>query len=512
MRTLWGLLLCAIIAIIGAGTAGSVAAQPASPLFDPTRVDTAPPAPLVRTRHTAEFNGGTVDYEVVTGEFVLADADGQPAATMFSTSYLRIDGVEPGNRPVLFLFNGGPGASSSPLHLGTGPVRRPPGDPDGALVTYAGSALDATDMVFVDPVGTGYSRLYREDAGEAYFGIEQDAGAVLAFMGDWLEREGRRGSPVFVMGESYGGTRAVALLARAEAIRFTGALLLSPAVDMTAGTPIVGNNLPYVFRLPSMAATAVYHGVVDAGDNSPLQVFENAAAFAQSDYAAALYQGNGLAADAKRALAAQLAALTGLPASDWLANNLRVDARRFLDALLEKDGLRVGYLDAQRTGPLAEYQDQRPPLDDPGFGSGGAGRSTGELLDEYFRDTLGTRIDRPYRTLNLHANQQWDYGQKAGLKTYYSVAPLLEQALQGDPELRIWIGGGIFDFATPVMAARYIAGQLDVAPERFVFRPYAAGHTVFDVEESRLALSADIRAFVTAAPAQRSRSTAAAEP
>ena len=105
-------------------------------------------------------------------------------------------------------------------------------------------------------------------------------------------------------------------------------------------------------------------------------------------------------------------------------------------------------------------------------------------------------IERPYRTLNLHANSQWDYGQKAGLRMYFSVAPLLEDAMKRDPELRVWVGGGIFDLATPVMAARYIVNQLDVAPDRFVFRGYEAGHTVFDYEDSRLALSADIRAFV----------------
>jgi uncharacterized protein (DUF885 family) len=378
-----------------------------------------------------------------------------------------------------------------------GPVRRPLDDAEGSLVTYPGSPLEAFDMVFVDPVGTGYSRLFHEGAGSAYWGIEPDADAVLAFIGDWLAREGRQASPLFVMGESYGGVRAIALLARAESFRFTGALLLSPAVDMTAGTAIVGNNLPYVFRLPSMAATAVYHGVVAAGDRSLAAVFEDGAAFAQSDYAAALYRGSALPADDKQALADRLAALAGLPASYWSEQNLRVGARDYLDQLLAAEGLRVGFLDARRKGPLADYRDQRPPLDDPGFGSGGGGRSTGALLDEYFSEVLGTTIERPYRTLNLDANQQWDFGHKTGRPMYFSVAPQLEEAMQEDPRLRVFVGGGIFDLATPVMAARYIMSQLDVAPERFMFRGYEAGHTAFDHEPSREALTDDMRAFIS---------------
>lgn len=466
--------------------------------FDPTRIDDSPAAPFVRTQHAGVFNATEVEFEVLTGETVLKDADGNAATTVFSTAYLRSDVADRAARPLLFLFNGGPGASSSPLHLGVGPVRRPPGDGD-TLVPNVSSVLDATDMVYVDPPGTGYSRLFREGAGEPFWGIEEDADAILYFIRDWLEREQRSESPLFLMGESYGGTRAAAMLSRAEDLKFAGALLLSPGLDYTAGTPVTGNNLPYIFRLPSMAATAAYHGVTAKDGRSYAEIFEQAAVFAQSRYAAALYQGSALAAAEREQVAAEIAALTGLPQDLLAQGNLRITAEEFSDALLGDQHLRTGRLDARITGPIAEFEGQRPPRDDPSMGAGGeGGRSTGELLDEYYRDRLNTIIERPYRTLNLHLNSKWNFSRGDAPRFYMSVVPLLEQAMKDDPQLRVYVGGGVFDLVTPVMAARYATNQVDVPRERFTYAVYEAGHSVFDHEESRVKLARDVRDFIAA--------------
>jgi carboxypeptidase C (cathepsin A) len=275
-------------------------------------------------------------------------------------------------------------------------------------------------------------------------------------------------------------------------------LLLSPALDFSASAQVIGNNLPYMALLPSMAATASYHRVVDRDGRSYLEIFKQATQYAQSDYAAALYQGNTIKPAEKQAVARRLAKLTGLPADFILESNLRIDQAEFRDRLLATDGMRVGTLDARAMGAVTDYKDQRPPGDDPSMaGKGGGGRSTGELLDEYFSEVLDVDIDRPYRTLNLDLNSKWDYGQKGLLKTYFSVAPQLQDAMHRDPDLRVWLGGGVFDLGTPIMAARYTASQIDVSPERFVFAGYEGGHTVFEHEASRIALCDDIRAFIS---------------
>lgn len=491
----------AVLLLVGWILPPAASSQNGPSPFDPTLVYDEIPARAVTTHHGGTFNGIALEFDVVTEETALQGDDGMPAATIFSTSYLRTSDVDPAARPVLFLFNGGPGASSSPLHLGIGPVRRSP-DPDaGALIVNDQSILDATDMVFVDPVGTGYARIMKDDAGGAFWGIEEDADAVLQMIGQWLKTHDRQSSPVFLMGESYGGTRAIAMLARSESVRFAGILLLSPAIDYSRSTPVVGNNLPFIYLLPGMAATAAYHGVTPTDGLSLTAVFERAAVYAQADFAAALFQGNQLSEEDRRATAEELSRLTGLSRDFVLEQNLRIDRNEFSLELLADEGLRTGMLDARQTGNIEEFRDRRPPYNDPGMSGGGGGQSTGSLLRDYFRDQLDTDIDRPYRTLNLDVNSRWNYELGGGRQMYVSVAPLLEQALQDDAGVRVFIGGGLFDLVTPIMAARYVASQLDVSPARFTFGAYEAGHTVFEHEESRIRLGHDVRWFIAGATA-----------
>lgn len=191
--------------------------------------------------------------------------------------------------------------------------------------------------------------------------------------------------------------------------------------------------------------------------------------------------------------------MTGLHEDYIFESNLRIDRVEFGDRLLAEEQLRIGRLDARAKGPIAEYRDKRPPGDDPSMsGNRSGGRSTSDVLGEYFEDQLNVNIDRPYRTLNLDLNSRWDYGQKEGrLKTYFTVAPQLQEAMQRDHKLRVFVGGGVFDLGTPIMAARYTTNQIDAAPDRFVFTGYEGGHTVFEHEQSRAALCDDIRKFVS---------------
>ena len=202
----------------------------------------------------------------------------------------------------------------------------------------------------------------------------------------------------------------------------------------------------------------------------------------------------------KRSVAARLAALTGLDLDYILASNLRIDGTEFRDRLLAAEGVRIGRLDTRARGLLEEYKDKRPPGDDPSMSGGGSGgRSTGEILDEYYSGQLAVDLDRPYRTLNLDLNSKWDYGQKGTqLKTWFTVVPQLQEAMQRDPGLRVFVAGGVFDMGTPIMAARYATNQVDVSADRFVFAAYEGGHATFEHEASRVALCNDIREFVAA--------------
>jgi carboxypeptidase C (cathepsin A) len=493
------------LTIVAAGAlALPVAAQTQSthPWFAPTLVDDSPAAPFVRTHHNGLFNGESIEFDALTGETVLLDENGQPATTVFSTAYIRTDVHDTASRPVLFLFNGGPGASSSPLHLGVGPVRRPLSENGDALVANPSSVLDAADLVFVDPPGTGYSRLYREGAGETFWGNERDADAILFFVHDWLTREDRLDSPVFVVGESYGATRAVTMLERAGNVNFAGALLLSTTLGYRSGTADADDNLPYIVRLPSMAATAAYHGVTERRGRSIETIFAQAADYARSRYAPALKQDAAIDNADRGEIAAELAALTGL-SRDYLAErDLKVSVQEFSDALLGDQGIRVGRLDARITGPIAEFRGRRPPRDDPSMGAGGSGgRSTGELLDEYFKERLNTDIHRPYRTLNLDLNSKWQYRREDAAGSDTTDVPLLERAMNRDRRLRLFVGGGIFDLITPVLAASFGVDRMAVPRHRFTFATYEAGHSVFDHEASRVKLGHDIRAFISAGAA-----------
>ena len=189
--------------------------------FKPSEPDASPVMPEVVTSHTGLFNGTKISFDALAGETVLLAENAKPVATIFSISYIRTDLKDNLSRPVLFIFNGGPGSSSSMLHLGVGPIRKPfSGSGVSTVIANEHSVLDAVDLVFIDPVGTGYSRYFDEVSGTKFWGIEEDADSIIQFMESWLESHNRLGSPIFVLGESYGGMRATEILDRSKKIQF----------------------------------------------------------------------------------------------------------------------------------------------------------------------------------------------------------------------------------------------------------------------------------------------------
>ena len=464
--------------------------------FKPSEPDASPVMPEVVTSHTGLFNGTKISFDALAGETVLLAENAKPVATIFSISYIRTDLKDNISRPVLFLFNGGPGSSSSMLHLGVGPIRKPfSGSGVSTVIANEHSVLDAVDLVFIDPVGTGYSRYFEKGSGTKFWGLEEDADSIIQFMESWLESHNRLGSPIFVLGESYGGMRATEILDRSKKIQFEGGLMISPAFERLSTSPVLGNNLPYIFWLPSMAVTSAFHEVTNLRGQTFDELFNKAAFFAQTEYAEALGLGSALTQSQKRRVATKLEKLTGLSRSYFINKNLRVSHEEFADELLKPKGLRTGRLDSQLTGDVNKYKDNRPPFNDPSMGYSEGGMNDSALLEEYFKSLLNFQVDRPYRALNLDANSKWNW-QQSSRPPFLTVLPLLEKTMKENTELDLFVGGGLFDFAVPHMASTYLLGQMTVSQERIAFNTYESGHSMYDHEPSRKKLGNDIRKFI----------------
>lgn len=452
------------------------------------------------TRHQGVFNGQTVRYRAVVGETLLRDEAGTPAATVVTTAYLREDAAPAAKRPVMFIFNGGPGASTTPLHFGAfGPVRRLGEGASQVMVPNPASPLDTVDLVFIDPVGTGYSRPLPGRDGQAYWGRTSDAAAVSQVIVDWLKAHGRENSPRYLLGQSYGTTRA-ALIVKQGQVRFDGVLLFALVGN------VEGRETPYVTSLPSFATVAWWHQKIDRAGRSAEQIYAEAVDFARTDYVTALIQGSSLPQAERQAIAQRMSALIGLPADYILEKDLRLSNRDFMFRLLADQGLRTGQLDGRATARL-DAPPQRPPYDDPGINfslepppsvpvappkvEGLAAQSDEPpALESYYRQTL--KFDAPvtYNSLNLDVNAAWDHEGFADANRY------LGEAMQADPNLRLFWASGLFDITTPAYRGRYVLDQSGVPPERLTHAQFPGGHSVFTEEANRNALAQAVRDFV----------------
>jgi carboxypeptidase C (cathepsin A) len=443
-------------------------------------------APLAAvTQHVGTFNKQRLKYSATVEETLLEGPDGKPAASMINTAYVRKDVKDRAARPVMFVFNGGPGASSSPLHMSAfGPHRIGGEAAQRKLIDNPYSPLDSIDLVFVDPIGTGFSRPLPNIDGQPFWSIEGDAASVVTFIKSWRKQNNRETSPLFICGESYGTTRAAQIVSSAPELHIAGVLLLS----MTGGPE--GPDMPYVITLPTFAATAAFHGKADAHGRTPAQIFADAVQFARTNYIAALIQGDSLPLAEKARIAQELAKRIGLPADFIVDNNLRITKSVFMLNLLKDRGQRTGQLDARATGALAEYADRQPPRDDPSMFAGG---STAPLVHEYFTRELKFPAKDNYRTLNLDVNSKWQFNGDA----LANPAGLVGEAMKKSSSLRVFWGAGIYDITTPLYAGRYILDHASIPTERLVVGEFATGHTVFDGDENLDRFTQAVRSFIS---------------
>ena len=493
--------------ILPAALAALALSGPASAQDKPAK--DAPPAVVDYTPNSASktftgnFGGRSVRYSATVTEQVLKDDKGTPKAALVTTAYI----AEPRDpsRPVTFLFNGGPGSGSLWLQMGAfGPKRvaipsdaRDDGAPPYPILDNPDSLLDVTDLVFIDPVGTGFSHVIGETDAKDYYGVTKDAKSVAAVIRKWLGENGRWNSPKFLGGESYGTTRSAAVVNELEGsyndVALNGVILISTVLDFGAGAETEGAELGYVTVLPSMAATALYHGKATAP--SVEQFVDEARAFAIGPYASFLLKGQMASAAERAAILPQLARFTGLSERYLDQADLRVSSSRFYKELLRDRGLTVGRLDARYTGTDYDRAGETPD-NDPSFYGIDAGYTA--AMNSFIRDTVGYDTEREYVTIGYVGPWDWQLPGGRDSNAYLTVAPYLGKAMRENSGLRIFVGQGWYDFATPFFAAEYALTRTGIPQDRITWEYYDSGHMMYVRDEDRRKLSADIRAFIRA--------------
>lgn len=463
----------------------------------------APPVKIeaqsVEKRMSGVFGGQRVDFTVTMADTLLGDEEA-PGAVVVTTAYVK-QPRDP-SRPVTFLFNGGPGSGSLWLQMGAfGPKRvaipsdaRDDGAPPYPILDNPDSLLDVTDLVFIDPPGTGFSYVTENGKGEEYYGVTQDAKAVAQTIRHWVDANGRWNSPKFIGGESYGTTRSAAVVRELEGaysdLAFNGVILISAILDFAFDREVQGNELPFINALPSMAAAAWYHGKTDAPALEPFVA--EARAFALGPYATALLKGQNIGADEYARTRAGLARYTGLSETYLDRANLRVELGRFYKELLRDRGLTIGRLDARYTGRDYDNAGETPDAD-PSFYGIDAGYTA--AINAFTRETLGYDTRRVYQSIGFEPNAAWDWRIPGG-NAYFNVTPWLARAMRENSGMGVFVGQGYYDFATPFLGAEYSLSRYGVPQDRVEFEYYEAGHMMYARDEDRVKLSADVRDFI----------------
>jgi carboxypeptidase C (cathepsin A) len=485
-----------------------------APAPTPPDTDAEPVTPaddLSATSHTLRVGRRTLNYTATAGRVVLREekvTDGvfkghRPTAEMFVTSYL-LEGTDPATRPVTFCFNGGPGSSSVWLHMGLfGPRRIVMGDagdlksPPYELADNAESLLAQSDLVFIDPVSTGYSRAVEGGKPGDYHGYSADLASVGELIRLWTSRNGRWMSPKFLAGESYGTLRAAALadlLQTDFGLYPNGIILISSVLNMGTLRPHEDNDLPTTLFLPTYAALAHYHG--KHGRKALRTVLTEAEEFADRDYPWALARGGRLTAAERTDIAGRLAELTGLTEDYVLRSDLRIDPHRFFSELLRDTGRTTGRLDGRFTGWLhdgaAEVYDADPSYDAI-LGPYSAG------FNAYIRSELDYRNDLPYEIISGKV-APWSYKEFEGEAV--NVARRLARAMRANRHLKVHVAFGYHDGATAYHASEYVLAHLAIPDElqgNIERAYYEAGHMMYVHEPSRQQQCKDLADFVTRA-------------
>src|SRR6266536_1024095 len=429
----------------GAGAQARRASEQPSP---------SPEEPPVVTRHEIRVGGRTLKYTATVGMMPIKNRDGETEARMFFMAYTLDDGGNRSRRPLTFSFNGGPGSASVWLHLGAIGPKRVKMNADGTmpappyeLVDNEQTWLNQTDLVFIDPVGTGYSRAVRPDLAAKFFGLAGDIESVGEFIRMYLTRYERWTSPLFLVGESYGTTRASALSGYLidRGIAFNGIVLISTIMNFETTNFAAGNDLPYEMFLPSYATTAWYHKKLpsDLQTRSVQDIVAEVEHWAANDYALALEKGDRLTAPERQDVISKLSRYTGLSPQFIDNANLRVSLNLFRKELLRSERRSIGRLDARFKGYDASYASDSPDFDASEAAIRPPYTST---FNNYVRSELGFKSDLEYYILGGGFTSPWNWGTNNG---YVDTSIAVRNALAKNPYLSVVVAMGYHDMATP---------------------------------------------------------------
>lgn len=477
----------------------------------------APPAETPReewsvTERSIQIAGQTIPYKASAGTTLLKNDAGEPLGLLYSVAYTRSDVKDLSTRPVSFVYNGGPGSASLWLHMGAFGPRRvwtvngeftPP--PPYKLVDNAESLLDKTDLVFIDAMGTGYSRIAGKGTDRDFYGVDEDATAFCRFISTWISRNDRWNSPKFLMGESYGTFRSAAVGNQLQSrynMHLNGIVLISSVLDLATITFAAGDDRPYMLYLPSYAAVAWYHKVAKPRAGGLPEFIEEARKYAQGEYADALFKGSTLSATQKAAVAKKLSYFTGLSEDYLLKANLRPTLGQFNVELLRGRGLTSGRIDARFTGYTGNLLAETAQGDPEGPAVGGAYTA---LVNMYNHDELKFGKDKPY---NLRGGGQWNWTRTGGggfgrggggFPSAPNTQNDLAQAMLTNPKLLVQVENGYYDMATPFFASEFTFTHLGLPAElqkNIKMNYYNSGHMMYLRDEDRVALRQNIVEFL----------------
>ncbi len=431
----------------------------------------APPAieHISKTEHAIAIDGGAIRYTATAGTLVLKREDEKPLASIFFVAYTRNDIADKSKWPVTFTFNGGPGSSSVWLHMGAlGPKRVLMANPDGEqpappyrLIDNDQTALSFTDLVFIDPVTTGFSRHAPGENPAQFHSVEGDLESVADFIRLYTTRFERWTSPKFLAGESYGTTRAAGMsqVLLQRGIYLNGITLLSSVLNFQTVNFAPGNDLPYIVFLPTYTAAAWYHKKLASDLSGDLQkAIDEARRFAGNEYALALMKGAGITAQERSDIAQRLARLTGLSRRFIEESNLRVSMSRFSKELLRDQNRTIGRYDSRLKGIDLDAAGERAEYDPSYAAVQGVYTAT---FNAYVREELKYSTDLPYEILTSKV-RPWSYSQFQN--QYLNVAEPMRQTLTQNPAMRVLVGAGYYDLATPFFAAEYTVNHLELDP------------------------------------------------
>lgn len=507
-------LLCA--ALLAASSLSGAFAQEkdSKPAEKAAEAPAAPPKEESNiSEHSIKIGSQTIPYKATVGSLLIKNEKDEPSALVFFTSYVRTDVKDLSQRPIAFVYNGGPGSSSIWLHMGSfGPKRvatanagvTPPAP--YKLEDNPNCLLDKADLVFIDPVGTGFSRAAGKFQDKDFWGVDQDARSLGQFVQAFISRNNRWNSPKFLIGESYGTFRN-AVLANTLQSRYTlylnGLVMISSVWDLGSISFYPGVDLSYILYLPSYAATAWYHKVLPDRPNDLNSFLEEASKFAKGEYADALLKGSALSDAEKSAIAKKYARFTGLSEDYVLKSDLRVKLPQFMQELQRSRGLTTGRLDARFSGPTYNLVGESAEYDPQSTAISGAFVAA---FNQYVREDLKYNPDREYHVFANFGDNNWDWKHSTGEGAFFPGSPNvmldLATAMITNTHLQVEMEDGIYDLATPFTESEYATEHLGLPiklQQNIRHRRYEAGHMMYLRDEDLAKLKGNVAAFIDSA-------------